>query len=46
VPRDGVHNEMGLVTLEQLLEIESDPITHHVRQIQEKREVVGLPAAS
>jgi hypothetical protein len=43
--RDGVHNERGLVTLEQLLNIEIDHIPHHVRHIETKRRALGLPPA-
>jgi hypothetical protein len=41
--RDGVHSERGLVTLEQMLQIEVDHIPHHVRLVQEKRRALGLP---
>lgn len=42
--RVGIHSEMGKVTLEQMLQIEIDHITHHLHFIQEKRRALGLPA--
>lgn len=42
--RDGVHNERGLVTLAEMLEIEVEHVAHHVRTIEEKRRALGLPA--
>jgi hypothetical protein len=44
--RPGVHNERGLVTLEEMVRIESDHVVHHVRQIVEKRKALGLSAGS
>ena len=41
--RTGVHNERGLVTLAEMLEIETEHVAHHVRQIAEKRRALGLP---
>jgi DinB superfamily len=42
--RTGVHTERGLITLEQMLEVEIDHINHHVKFIREKRKALGLPA--
>jgi|SRR5581483_2158481 len=42
--RDGVHNERGLLTLEQMVQVETDHVTHHVKFILEKRRALGLPA--
>src|SRR4051812_27596844 len=41
--RTGIHNERGLVTLAEMLEIETEHVAHHVRQIAEKRRALGLP---
>jgi uncharacterized damage-inducible protein DinB len=41
--RTGVHNERGLVTLAEMLELETEHVAHHVRQIAEKRRALGLP---
>lgn len=40
--RDGVHNERGLLTLEEHLQVEVDHVTHHVKFIAEKRRALGL----
>ena len=40
--RTGVHSEAGLVTLEQLVQIEIDHIPHHVKFVTEKRRALGL----
>ena len=40
--RQGVHNERGLVTLEQMLTITTRHIPHHVKFIEEKRKALGL----
>ncbi len=40
--RDGVHNERGLLTLEQHLQVEVDHVSHHVKFIAEKRRALGL----
>jgi uncharacterized damage-inducible protein DinB len=40
--RDGVHNERGLISLEEHLQIEVGHVTHHVRFIAEKRRALGL----
>jgi len=40
--RDGVHSEMGLLTLEQMLRIETDHVPHHVQFILEKKQAMGL----
>ena len=42
--RTGVHNERGLMTLEEMLQAESDHVPHHLAQILEKRKALGLPA--
>lgn len=42
--RQGVHSEIGLVTLQKLLQTEIDHIAHHVSFILEKRRALGLPA--
>ena len=42
--RTGVHNERGLMTLEEMLRAESDHVPHHLAQILEKRKALGLPA--
>lgn len=42
--RAGVHSERGLVTLEQMLDIENGHIPHHVKFVHEKRKALGLPA--
>jgi uncharacterized damage-inducible protein DinB len=41
--RQGVHNERGLVTLEEMVRIEAEHVTHHVRHILDKRRALGLP---
>jgi uncharacterized damage-inducible protein DinB len=41
--RQGVHNERGLMTLEQMLQAEIDHIPHHIRHILDKRKALGLP---
>ena len=40
--RQGVHNERGPLTLEQLLQIAVNHITHHSKFIEEKRMALGL----
>ena len=40
--RQGVHSESGLLSLEQMLQIETDHVHHHLRHIQEKRQALGL----
>jgi hypothetical protein len=42
--RTGVHNERGLVTLEEMVGLETEHVAHHVRFIIEKRKALGLPA--
>jgi hypothetical protein len=42
--RTGVHNERGLVTLEEMLRAETEHVPHHVAHIREKRKALGLPA--
>jgi hypothetical protein len=41
--RAGIHSERGLVTLEEMLAIETEHVIHHVRTIDEKRQALGLP---
>ncbi len=43
--RQGVHSEMGLVTLTQMVAIESEHAPHHVKFVHEKRKALGLPTA-
>ena len=40
--RDGVHNERGLLTLEQHLQVEVEHVPHHLKFITEKRRALGL----
>lgn len=42
--RTGVHSERGLVTLEEMLRLESEHVPHHVKHIMEKRTALGFPA--
>jgi hypothetical protein len=42
--RTGVHNERGLMTLEEMLRAESDHVPHHLAHVFEKRKALGLPA--
>jgi uncharacterized damage-inducible protein DinB len=41
--RTGVHNERGLVTLEEMLRAETEHVPHHLAHIFEKRKALGLP---
>ncbi len=41
--RVGVHNERGLVNLEEMVRIEADHVAHHLKFIREKRRALGLP---
>ncbi|MGE3820003.1 MAG: DinB family protein [Isosphaeraceae bacterium] len=41
--RSGVHSERGLVTLEEMVQIETEHVIHHVRHVSEKRQALGLP---
>jgi hypothetical protein len=41
--RTCVHSEVGLMTLEQMLQAEVDHIPHHIRHIIAKREALGVP---
>lgn len=43
--RQGVHSESGLLSLEQMLQIETDHVHHHLRHIQEKRQALGLKSS-
>jgi uncharacterized damage-inducible protein DinB len=40
--RDGVHNECGLITLQQHVQLEVEHVPHHVKFIAEKRRALGL----
>src|SRR5262249_54280434 len=40
--RDGVHSERGLLTLEQMVHVETEHVPHHVKFIVEKRRALGL----
>jgi uncharacterized damage-inducible protein DinB len=40
--RTGVHNERGLMTLEEMLRAEVEHVPHHIRHIIEKRRALGL----
>jgi uncharacterized damage-inducible protein DinB len=42
--RVGVHSERGLCTLEEMVRIETEHVSHHVRFIMEKRRALGLSA--
>jgi hypothetical protein len=42
--RVGVHNERGPLTLENLLQLATRHIPHHLKFIAEKRQALGLPA--
>jgi uncharacterized damage-inducible protein DinB len=40
--RTGVHNERGLMTLEEMLRAEVEHVFHHIKTIIEKRQSLGL----
>jgi uncharacterized damage-inducible protein DinB len=40
--RTGVHNERGLITLEEMLQAEVEHVPHHLAHINEKRRALGL----
>ena len=40
--RVGVHNERGLVSLEEMVVIETEHVTHHLNHVIEKRRALGL----
>jgi uncharacterized damage-inducible protein DinB len=42
--RTAIHNERGLMTLEEMLKAEVEHVPHHINQILEKRRALGLPA--
>jgi uncharacterized damage-inducible protein DinB len=42
--RVGMHNERGPLSLERMLTLTTNHITHHVQFILEKRKALGLPA--
>jgi hypothetical protein len=41
--RKAVHNERGMITLEEMLQAEVDHIPHHIAHILEKRRALRLP---
>jgi uncharacterized damage-inducible protein DinB len=41
--RAGVHNERGLIRLDEMLTIETEHIAHHIGHILQKRRALGLP---
>jgi hypothetical protein len=41
--RDGVHNERGLMTLKEMVQIETEHVAHHIKHIRDKRKALGLP---
>lgn len=44
--RTGVHNERGLMTLEEMLRAEAEHVPHHLGHINEKRKALGVPTGS
>ena len=44
--REGIHSEAGLITLEKMLQIETEHVFHHLRHVAEKRMALGLPEVS
>ena len=40
--RQGVHNERGLVSLEEMVQIETDHVEHHLNHVATKRRALGL----
>jgi DinB superfamily len=44
--RTGVHTERGLITLEQMVALEAEHITHHVKFIHDKRRALGLKSSA
>lgn len=43
--REGVHNERGLVTLKEMVELDTEHVYHHIRTIEEKRRAMGIPTS-
>jgi hypothetical protein len=41
--RTCVHNERGLMTLEEMLQAEVEHVPHHITRILEKQKALGLP---
>ena len=41
--RAGVHNERGVMTLEEMLRAEVEHVPHHITHIIDKRRALGLP---
>jgi uncharacterized damage-inducible protein DinB len=42
--RTGVHNERGLMTLEEMVRVEAEHVPHHLAHIVAKRKALGLSA--
>lgn len=40
--RLGVHNERGLMTLEEMVRVEAEHVAHHLRHVLDKRRALGL----
>ena len=40
--RQGIHNERGLVSLEEMLQIETEHVSHHLTHIEAKRKALGI----
>lgn len=40
--REGVHNERGPMTLQKMVEVMCNHITHHLKFIEEKRKALGM----
>ncbi len=38
--REGVHNERGLIRLDEMVRVETEHVLHHIQQIDEKRKVL------
>jgi hypothetical protein len=44
--RIGVHNERGLMTLAEMVRIETEHVHHHIKFIEAKKAALGLSAAA
>jgi uncharacterized damage-inducible protein DinB len=44
--KTGIHNERGMMSLEEMLKAEVDHIPHHITHIIEKRRALGLGATA
>ena len=40
--RQGVHNERGLIRLDEMVRVESEHVLHHISQIKAKRQAMGM----